>query len=222
MNKTLFFAALVSTALSLSATAGDWAEEPPSIADIVLDKPLSESVHEPCPVKELKIGKSTKQILDISASMKLPEGQRCYHQEDMDKLLKRFQVLNLRVPPMAATATITTRDGTLEGNVEWVKFEFLSSNYPTVRDMFTTKFGAPHSVRPTKLKTKGGAEFDAEELKWKGNNVSISVDSLATRHYETLLKMLIEKGEVLITTSNYRERRADEFKQKAEEGASKL
>ncbi len=201
--------------------AGNWAEEPVSFIGIQLDKPLMLSATDECPKVDKKYDFSLEAV-DWNQIKQFPEGKLCWFQDKTFKVLKKFKVYGVKISPLSTFAEVTTEGNTLNGNVQKIKIGFLSSNFSSVKAIFTTKYNQPHYAKVGKLKTKGGAEFETQLLGWKGNTVFIHINSMEERHYDSVLKMLLESGSIHVTTKSYLEKIDDEFKRSSEESASKL
>ena len=199
-----------------------WAEEPTTFIGIPLEQSLNTTVTEECPKIVKMIGTLARETPDFQQIRQLPEGKLCYLQDKIAKTYKQFRVYGIKISPLSWFAEVTTSDGTLNGSVQRLEIGFSPKNYTSIKGIFTSKYGAPHKEQAGKLKTKGGAEFETEIIDWNGQNASIHIESMDERHYDSILKMLIESGSVKVMTKSYIERRKNEIEQTNESSASKL
>ncbi len=200
-----------------------WVEEPSSFLSIQFGKPLSSKVSSECPRTEpiLKFNETAGIMetvggrdLDIAAIDAMPDGSYCFKERGS------MNIMPIRVLPFSDNAKVSTDDGSIEGNVEQIEINFVTSSFDAVSRILIEKYGKPHTKSVAQVKTKGGAEFDNQILNWAGNNISIHVESFANRQIYSGL--IYDSGIVSISTRNYIEREGKASNKALQDSASKL
>ena len=177
-----------------------WKQEPTSFIDIALDQPLTSSVKQ-CPE-----GRSYAELCMSSR----------YSAEHPVK------VCCVQIAPFESTAYVSTSDWTQEGKVGVIALSFESARFRQVSEMLTVRYGKPHKQNVSKVKTKGGAEFDSVEFSWVGTNVRIVATSLADRFFSESQGRIVELGTVVVSTEAYARAEAAKVEEAAKRGAGKL
>jgi hypothetical protein len=185
---------------SKSAGNSSWKQEPNSFIGIALDQPLTASVRQ-CPQGE-------------------PYTELCM--SSRYEAHHPVEVCCVQVEPFEAKGYVSTSDETREGRVGVVRLYFKQVDFRKVADILTVRYGAPHSRRIDKVKTKGGAEFDSVQLFWTGRNVSVVVTSLAERFFSEIQREVMELGTVVVQTHNYARAAGEKAQNAARTGAGKL
>lgn len=178
-----------------------WSEEPTSFIDIQLGKPLTSSVESKCP-----------------EGFRRELGSRCYREIDDD----RFVIESIGVSNFEQNAVIRTDTGLADGDVEHISLAFNTKRISDILDMFTKKYGPPHSAIVKKLETVGGQELNNPVYDWEGANVVIHIESISVRSYEKSIRSVIETGTAFIVTKNYINKQNEKQQREAAESASKL
>lgn len=127
-----------------------------------------------------------------------------------------MQTYPIKVPPLNFGARVFTDSQDIQGNVEKIQVHFDISKFSLVKELFISKYGMPHNQSIEKVRTKGGQELDSQVLNWKGDAVSIDIESLVNRDF--IAGKLYESGLVEVSTNRYK----DKIKAVIKESASGL
>jgi hypothetical protein len=125
----------------------------------------------------------------------------------------RIKTFALRGKEKIGAAEVTLGFGFLDDRFAQVYIMFKSADFSTIRGAFMTRYGEPHSVQSTNLKTTMGAEYTNEKLIWKGPTLEIELQKYSGK---------ITDGMAQIMKHELKEEQFRAYRQKQKEGAKDL
>jgi hypothetical protein len=163
-----------------------------------------------------------EEYADLDKIKSFPEGVFCYL---VTSQFPSGVSANIRVFPRKATPLsepyITTDTRDRDGKVEQIVTGFETRDFSQVKEILIAKYGKPHKESVTKIKTKGGQEFDNNNMDWEGNKISIHVESLVSRRLLSGSD-ISEYGYTWVRTNALLKRNADTADLASQEAASRL
>ena len=162
-----------------------WDKEPENFLGIVIGKDFSVQA---CPTRN--VGQTITVLApDFEAIQKL--SGVCHIPQSPNRTnipQSSYKIINLPALGIPYSTTVRTEANSVKSIVIKLKQE----NFGVLVEAFTQRYGQPTSVIAKSVGNKFGAEFSAQEIKWRGKNISIYM-------YERF--NLIDKSYVLISNN---------------------